>query len=40
MMQHITYNEFLPAVLGPNVLSTPEYDIELQPRGYYTGMYF
>ena len=35
VMQHITYNEWLPIVLGPRVLEI--FELKLLPRGYYTG---
>ena len=33
-IQHITYNEFLPRVLGSNSLE--RYDLDLQTSGYYS----
>ena len=35
VMQHITYNEWLPIILGPRVLEI--FELKLLPRGYYTG---
>ncbi len=32
-MQHITYNEWLPIVLGPRVLEI--FELKLLPQGYY-----
>ncbi|CAG7820997.1 unnamed protein product [Allacma fusca] len=34
-IQHITYNEFLPVVLGQSVVA--EYDLEPQTSGFFTG---
>ena len=33
-LQHITYNEWLPIVLGPRVLEI--FELKLLPKGYYT----
>jgi len=33
--QHITYNEWLPIILGPRVLEI--FELKLLPRGYYSG---
>ena len=33
VMQHITYNEWLPIILGPRVLEI--FELRLKPRGYY-----
>lgn len=38
MIQHITYREFLPLVLGREVMRL--FDLELRPTGYYTGYDF
>ncbi|XP_014234958.1 peroxidase-like [Trichogramma pretiosum] len=35
LVQHITYREFLPIVLGPDVMGI--FDIELRRKGYYDG---
>ncbi|XP_013391277.1 uncharacterized protein LOC106159524 [Lingula anatina] len=35
MMQHITYNEFLPVVMGTQKLA--QYDLEVKKSGYYRG---
>ena len=35
MIQHITYNEFLPRVLGRRQLA--QYEVDLQTSGYYNG---
>ncbi|XP_014215502.1 peroxidase-like [Copidosoma floridanum] len=35
IVQHVTYREFLPIVLGHDVMKL--FDIELRPRGYYDG---
>ena len=35
VMQHITYNEWLPIILGPRVLEI--FELRLKPRGYYQG---
>lgn len=35
MQQHITYNEWLPIVLGPRVLDI--FELRLSPRGHYSG---
>jgi hypothetical protein len=35
VMQHITYNEWLPIILGPRVLEI--FELKLKPRGYYQG---
>ena len=35
MLQHITYNEWLPIILGPRVLEI--FELKLLPRGYYRG---
>ena len=35
VMQHITFNEWLPIILGPRVLEI--FELKLLPRGYYTG---
>ncbi|CAC5397403.1 PXDN [Mytilus coruscus] len=32
MIQHISYNEYLPGVIGPDAMTY--YDLELSPRGY------
>lgn len=37
MMQHISYNEFLPIVLGTDKLA--EFDLEIKTEGYYSGWY-
>jgi len=34
MLQHITFNEWLPIVLGPRVLEI--FELKLLPKGYYT----
>lgn len=34
-MQHITYREFLPIVLGQEVMTL--FDLDLLPKGYYAG---
>ena len=33
VMQHITYNEWLPIILGPRVLDI--FELNLLPRGHY-----
>ncbi|XP_023335820.1 chorion peroxidase [Eurytemora carolleeae] len=35
VVQHITYNEWLPIILGPRVLEI--FELRLLPRGYYRG---
>ena len=35
MQQHITFNEWLPIVLGPRVLEI--FELRLSPRGHYSG---
>jgi peroxidase len=34
MLQHITYNEWLPIILGPRVLEI--FELKLLPKGYYS----
>ena len=33
MLQHITYNEWLPVILGPRVLNI--FELTLNPNGHY-----
>ena len=35
MLQHITYNEWLPIILGPRVLEI--FELKLMPTGFYNG---
>ncbi|CAG9854931.1 unnamed protein product [Phyllotreta striolata] len=35
LIQHVTYREFLPILLGPDVIRL--FDLELLPKGYYKG---
>ena len=35
VIQHITYNEWLPIIPGPKVLEI--FELKLLPRGYYSG---
>jgi peroxidase len=35
ILQHITYNEWLPLLLGPNVIR--KFELDLQAQGYYEG---
>ena len=36
MMQHVVYNEYLPTVVGPEIMK--QYGLELVKHGFYRGI--
>ena len=36
-LQHITYNEFLVAVLGEEIIRNPKYSLQLKTEGFFDG---
>ena len=36
-LQHITYNEFLPSMLGEEIISNSKYSLQLKTEGFYDG---